>query len=217
MQAATALAELGDSKRAANAYDELARDAILYHGDRVEAATALARLKDPRGAALLADMANGIPARHFYSTSRWDLGSRTIARLSDRDAARPSVRLEAAVALAALGDLRAADPLAELVQHYMHGTSQRASEVQAPADPAGQQSSDPLTRLGEISPAGSELVEAARALAGLGDPRGRDRLTELAGDRTASNHTRHLAKDALAELDRSRPRSRRPQTNEPTS
>jgi HEAT repeat protein len=141
LRAAATLAELGDNERAVDAFDELARDVILYHGDRVEAARALAELGDQRGGALLADMANGIPAKHFYSAPRWDAGGRVFARLSDQDATKPHIRLEVAVALAGLGDQRAADPLAELIRINTLGTSQRLSAAQALAglgDPRGR-------------------------------------------------------------------------------
>jgi len=108
LRAAATLAELGDNERAADAFDELARDVILYHSDRVEAA---------------------------------------------------------------------ADPLAELIRN------------DTPGDPLETALMDHERR-----------VTAARALAGLGDLRGSDKLAEMADDHTVDQYARQAAVDALAEL-----------------
>ncbi|MEU3888690.1 helix-turn-helix domain-containing protein [Streptomyces sp. NPDC029041] len=186
VEAAVTLARLGDG-RAASALKTLALDSTINDSSRMKAAAALISLDGPRAAAILQDLALDptirATSRVGAATALTGQGDTSAADLLDRLASDPVIGMQAAEALADLGDPRAADHFHDIALHteIAHHSRTRAAERLSKLD--DHRAADVFHALAlEAALDASSRGRAADSLAKLGDARAADLLHTLALD-----------------------------------
>ncbi|MGI5292930.1 helix-turn-helix domain-containing protein [Nonomuraea polychroma] len=207
-EAVAVLAELNDA-RAAELAHLLANDTRRDVDDRMTALATLVRLGDIRSVEIYIQMAREPklvrvhrprhrasriphpyinPRRWSYRDTMTDMVMRVrdpraadvFAALARHHAVSAASRLRAAGALAALGDVRAAELYRTLAADLTSGEVRvkAAEQLTAMGDPAGP---DAYLQIAEDArrPV-SERMQAAKALTGLGDPRAADAYAQIA-------------------------------------